>query len=90
LIGHPSPAGNESWNVPLIFAIGISEAVQEFPLLEDEQPASRRDDGHEEDVQPQVVDEESVGDDSNACAQVAGMTHHSIDPLPQQLALSLP
>jgi hypothetical protein len=30
----PSQVGNQSWNIPLILPIGISETVKELPLLE--------------------------------------------------------
>ena len=89
LLSRPSRARNESWNIPLILPIGISEAAKEFPLLEDQHQVSRGDDGYEEDVHAQVIDDEGVSYHSDACAQIPGMTHHSINPLPQQSALSL-
>ena len=55
-----SRAWNESWNIPLILPIGISEAAKEFPLLEDQHQVSRGDDGYEEDVHAQVIDDEGV------------------------------
>ena len=65
------------------------QAVNELPFLEHEHHESGREQQQDQPIHAYMVDDESVGNDSNGCAEESRMTYCSIDSVLQQLALSL-
>jgi hypothetical protein len=82
-------AWNDLWNFALILPIFVSKAVNELPFLEREHHESRREHREDQDIYANIVNDESVGNDSDARAEVPRMTYCSIDSILQQLALSM-
>src|SRR5262249_3642366 len=84
---HPH-ARHEAWDVPLILPIRVAEAVNEIPLFEDQHQVSWRYRGNRQDVHTHEIDDEDACKQSDSGAEIPGVSHDSIDSIPQQPALS--
>ena len=59
------PSRNQSWDFPLILAIFLSEAGNEFPLFQYGDDVQDRHCRHTQDIHPDVVDHEREGNPAN-------------------------
>jgi hypothetical protein len=77
------PTRNDSWDLPLILPVFLSKTVKQFSFLEDEHRVSQREQQEDQNIYAHIVDKESVGNDSEARAQVSRMAYYSIDSVLQ-------